>query len=249
MLYESAARGASGVVLVGVVLVALAYAPSASAQTVTCRASCPPGTQLASFSEEVLKEVAEGAFVWVEQSCEATCAPITPCRWPNIPEVTAADGFACRPLAGYSALEPDAEVDLSFGVHFDPELARPSGGNSGGLGGRLTVRGTGFDPFEGLPVVLAVFSGDQQTLHARVTVTVSEGGFNADLSGLIPPGGLNLTLFVDANQDQACAGETVHIMFVQAAETGVAPEKLLVWGAFENASTNDALCPRIEEGL
>ena len=84
-----------------------------------CQATCPGGTQVASFdatdTTAVQSAVDAGAFMVVEGRCEALCTPVQPCFPPAVPVVDQS-GFTCQALAGFSTMEPTAQVDTSFGA-------------------------------------------------------------------------------------------------------------------------------------
>lgn len=98
----------------------------AGVEAPTCAIECPAGTRFASFTEasvEGQQAIVDGqAFLVgsVTASCERLCVPIQTCSYPNVPEIfsdpeTGDLAYRCDPLEGYTLLDPDIEVDTSFG--------------------------------------------------------------------------------------------------------------------------------------
>ncbi len=81
-----------------------------------CSVECPGGSRLSNIevSEYNTEYARRGTFLYVEESCESFCEPIVPCVLPNVPVVTAEEGFACQPLVGLDAFEPIDDIDFSF---------------------------------------------------------------------------------------------------------------------------------------
>lgn len=218
-----------------------ANAAPATSQTLDCEVDCPDGTRLADFSENILRAAADGAFIWVEDSCEASCAPIVPCQWPNVPVVTPEQGFRCEPLSGFSAMEPDQEVDLSFGALFDPELADAR------TAGSLIISGGGFEPVIGMELLVAVLDEDADELLSYDAFLLQDDGFTLDLTGRIPIGPINIAVFVDESQDGTCADETVYV----APAAGQLEPYLftILWGALDSEAdfvADSSLCELLE---
>lgn len=92
---------------------------------VDCSVECPEGTKVLNFEVSTYEEnYANGAFIYVENSCETACVPIIPCVRPNVPVVTA-DAFVCQGLEGLSDLEPPDEVDFSWMSSWDEMAVTP----------------------------------------------------------------------------------------------------------------------------
>ena len=117
------------------VLVAIALSGVAVADQVNkdadCNTNCPEGTRLAEFdiTEFAQAETENGAFLFVTETCESFCEPITPCVLPNVPVVDSS-GFRCELLVGLSDFEPVDDLDLSWGLDWDPVAAEYAPGTT-----------------------------------------------------------------------------------------------------------------------
>ena len=91
-----------------------------------CTTACPDGTQVTSYATATERNtlVDRGAFLLIEGSCESLCTPIQPCLPPSVPVVDD-NGFRCQALEGFSTIPNDADVDLDFGLLWDPAVHTP----------------------------------------------------------------------------------------------------------------------------